>query len=440
VDLRTLLRAVRLHKVIFALVVAVGIAAGVAYAFLRPPLQVSSESVVVANTKSITIQGQAFIASSQKVLVATRKLLDHPPPLETLLNRVQVSGVTDNVIKISAEAKTAEEAQELAHAVARAFQKLLPTLSGPGAKAKPQLLGVAPPTGATLRTAAIERGIFGGLIGALIGVIIVVAIGRSDRRLRERDEIAGAIGIPVLASIPVVHPTDTAGWTRLLGEYEPAVVHAWNLRKVLMHIGVSDVRYGGPGVSVTVVSLSSDRRALAVGPQLAAFAASLGIPTVLSVGTQQDRNATATLSAACTMAAASMSRETGGLQFSVGDFFAGRDSSAALTVAVVVLDSKNPELPAMVRTTTTVIAVTSGAASAEQLARAAVSVTADGRDIAGILVADPDSSDRTTGRLPQLAELPRRRQSAQHRQQGQQRPTQLRQARPPDDGTTERRT
>jgi hypothetical protein len=93
----------------------------------------------------------------------------------------------------------------------------------------------------------------------------------------------------------------------------------------------------------------------------------------------------------------------------------------------------------MVRTTTTVLAVTSGAASAEQLARVAVSVTADGRDIAGILVADPDSSDRTTGRLPQLAELPRRRSSAQHRQQGQQRPAQLRPAKPPEDGTTEHR-
>jgi hypothetical protein len=86
-----------------------------------------------------------------------------------------------------------------------------------------------------------------------------------------------------------------------------------------------------------------------------------------------------------------------------------------------------------------VLAVTSGAASAEQLARVAVSVTADGRDIAGILVADPDSSDRTTGRLPQLAELPRRKSSALHRQQGQQRPAQLRQAKPPEDGTTEHR-
>ncbi|HKR68618.1 MAG TPA: hypothetical protein VJT16_07265 [Streptosporangiaceae bacterium] len=413
-DLRTVLHAVRLHKIIFTLVVLIGIAGGVAYAFVRPPLQVSKELVIVVNTKAI--KAQAFIAGSTPVLQAASKLLDQPVSPATLQSRVQVNSLTTGVIEITAEAKTGDDAQELAAAVSRAYAQLLVQKSNLGGKARAHGLGPAPPTGTTLRTAAIERGIFGGLIGALLGVIVAVAVGRSDRRLRERDEIAGSIGIPVLASIPVVHPSDTAGWTRLLKEYEPAVVHAWNLRKVLMHIGVSDVRYGGPGVSVTVVSLSSDKRALAAGPQLAAFAASLGIPTVLSVGTQQDRNATATLSAACTMAAATLSGDAGALQFAVGDYYAGRDSGAALTVAVVVIDAKNPELPQTVRTTTTLLAVTSGAASADQLARAAVSITSDGRDIAGILVADPDSSDRTTGRLPQLAELPRRRQSAQHRQ------------------------
>ena len=53
--------------------------------------------------------------------------------------------------------------------------------------------------------------------------------------------------------------------------------------------------------------------------------------------------------------------------------------------------------------TATVLGVSAGAATAEQLARVAVSAAADGREIAGILVADPDSADHTTGRIPQLA-------------------------------------
>jgi capsular polysaccharide biosynthesis protein len=433
VDLRMLLHAVRLHKAIFALIVAFCIAAGVGYTLVMPPLLQSKALVLVQNTKHISTQ--AVIAGSTPVLASAEKRLGLTTPLPTLQKRVQVTG-TAGVVQIIAEGKTADDARDLANAVAQAYIQFLQ--NHPKVSAVTTPIPASPASGTTMRTAAIENAGFGALAGVLLGVIITVAMSRSDRKLRERDDIAGAIGVPVLASIPVVHPADTAGWTRLLQEYEPAVVHAWNLRKALRYVGVSDVRYnGGPGVSVTVISLSSDRRALAVGPQLAVFAASLGIPTVLSVGNQQDKHAVATLSAACTMAAANLSGEPGSLQFAVGDYRdAGRISGAALTVAVAVLDSKSPELPAMMRTNATVLAVTSGAVSAEQLARVAVSVTGDGRDIAGILVADPDSSDRTTGRLPQLTQMPRRRQQAPRRLPGHRSGPSLRSDRSAD-GTTE---
>ena len=55
------------------------------------------------------------------------------------------------------------------------------------------------------------------------------------------------------------------------------------------------------------------------------------------------------------------------------------------------------------RTNATVLGVSAGAATADQLARVAVSAAANGSEITGILVADPDSADPTTGRVPQLA-------------------------------------
>ena len=42
-----------------------------------------------------------------------------------------------------------------------------------------------------------------------------------------------------------------------------------------------------------------------------------------------------------------------------------------------------------------------GVATAEELARVAVSAADSGRQIVGILVADPDPADSTTGRIPQ---------------------------------------
>ncbi len=42
----------------------------------------------------------------------------------------------------------------------------------------------------------------------------------------------------------------------------------------------------------------------------------------------------------------------------------------------------------------------SAAATADQLAHVAMVAAADGREITGILVADPESTDRTNGRIP----------------------------------------
>ena len=78
-------------------------------------------------------------------------------------------------------------------------------------------------------------------------------------------------------------------------------------------------------------------------------------------------------------------------------------------VVVAVVDSQVPKMPDTMRTTATVIGVSAGAATAEQLARAAVVAAADGRDITGILVADPDPADHTNGRIPHLDHPVRRR-------------------------------
>ncbi len=54
--------------------------------------------------------------------------------------------------------------------------------------------------------------------------------------------------------------------------------------------------WGGRGGSLAVLSLSSDRERSRSARSWQSFAASLGIPTALVIGPQQDPNATATLS------------------------------------------------------------------------------------------------------------------------------------------------
>ena len=156
---------------------------------------------------------------------------------------------------------------------------------------------------------------------------------------------------------------------------------------------------------MTVLSLSSDRGALALGPQLAVFAASLGIPTALVIGPQQEDegNATAALRTAC--AAQPSLRRSGQLLVSVADRgdMAWRQPGAKLTVVVTVVGGRTPRVADTLPTSATVLGVSAGAVTAVQLAGVAVGVADEGRQIDGILVADPDSADQTTGRIPQLA-------------------------------------
>src|SRR5262249_579651 len=82
---------------------------------------------------------------------------------------------------------------------------------------------------------------------------------------------------------------------------------------------------------------------------------------------------------------------------------------AALTAVVSVVEPEAPRVALTMRTTTTVLGVSAGAATAEQLARVAGSAATSGRQIAGILVADPASTDHTAGRLPELSRPAHRR-------------------------------
>jgi hypothetical protein len=72
--------------------------------------------------------------------------------------------------------------------------------------------------------------------------------------------------------------------------------------------------------------------------------------------------------------------------------------AADLTIVLVVADPQEPSLGGVPTTEVTVLALAPGVSTREQLARLAVAVDDAGRRIDGIVVADPDPSDRTTGR------------------------------------------
>jgi capsular polysaccharide biosynthesis protein len=241
---------------------------------------------------------------------------------------------------------------------------------------------------------------------ALIALLLVLVAGR-DRRLRSRDEIADALGSTVVASLQARKVRGLAGWGELIRTYDPGTVDAWALRQVLHRVvvgeSVADRRAtetvadmtGRHPATVLVMSLSEDAGGLALGPQLASYAATLGLDTRLVAG--QRHESAAALWAACAQAEEGEPLRPG----LVVDTEPFEDGAAELTVVVVVVDRRKPELADLPSAGMTILAVSSGSATAEDLAGAASAAYDRGSPIDGILIADPDPADRTTGRLSQ---------------------------------------
>lgn len=412
-DLRRSIQLLRRHKFTVAAFAALGLAAGCALAVLSPSM-LTSDALVLLPASVHNASTQVVIAGSDPVLGGALHT-SNQNAIQALRQDVQVKSLTTNILSISAQGKTADQAQDRANAVAGSY---ISYVRSPGRAAGPiqahLLENATNAAGTSLSNRLIINGIIGVLAGLLIGILIVLTISRRDRRLRERDEIADSIGIPVLMSIQVGHPSNAAGWTKLFEDYQPRAVDSWRLRKTLRQLGLTGLNHtdfnAGTGSSLAVLSLASDPKALALGPQLAVFAASLGIPTVLVVGPQQDANATATLRAACA-APPESSRRPENLRVTVSDHAEAPDRlpGAGLIVTVAVVDGQAPRVADTMRTTATVLGVSAGTVTAEELARVAVSAATDGRDITGILVADPDSADHTTGRLPEVSRPGQRR-------------------------------
>jgi capsular polysaccharide biosynthesis protein len=439
-DLHRSIQIIRRHKVLMGIAVALGLLAGGAYAVLKPTM-VTSTALVLLSPSGQAVQNAAAAAGNgepdpytetQEVIARSSPVLSGALPhvrpamsLSQLRSQVQIGSQTPFIISVSVQAKAGADAASNANAVAQSYISYIGSANNPGGQVQSQLLQPATSgTGSGLLKRLVVYLIYalvGAIFGAMIGAVTALAINRSDRRLRARDEIANSIGVPVLASFPVGHPSNPGDWTRLLEDYKPGAMHALQLRKALqqLEIAAAEVNFGSgtDNWSFTVLSLSTDPGALALGPQLAVFAASQGIPTALVIA-QQDVTVTASLRTACAAPPTSpkwprhlrVVVSDGDLEGDVkGNPQGGAGGDATLAVVVGVVDGRNPQVPNTMRTTAMLLGVSAGAATADQLARVAVTAVSDGRELTGILVADPDSADATTGRLPQLGRRGQRR-------------------------------
>jgi capsular polysaccharide biosynthesis protein len=421
-DLKVTLKAIWRQRRLVFLIALIGLMAGVAYGLSKPhqpravtqvllPQPQPGGSLSAADTETT----QIVIATSDPVLTQAGQAASPVMTAAELKKHVTVKALSSQILQIAVSARSAGQASLLANAVAtdyiHYFDKLPTTLVG--ATHPSALPSATSVVGSSKLHIAID-GILGLLLGAVLGSIVALLRANRDRRLRSRDEIAGALRAPVLASLEAKRCNSIADWEKLLGHYTPSSVTSWSLRRVLHLLEPIE----GTVSDACIIAFAEDGPALAVGPQLTTFGASLGTTIALLPG---DHEALIPLRAAC----AAQQRWTPSGIFSLGlrarnvrqsgwdDEPAGRTANRQMTLSVIAVDRSYPNLPKF--NGTILLAVSAGFATAEDLARVGLAAADVELAIDGILVVNPDAKDNTTGIGAETeAPLPLRRTTHRH--------------------------
>jgi capsular polysaccharide biosynthesis protein len=241
-------------------------------------------------------------------------------------------------------------------------------------------------------TRPLELGGVGAVAGLTAGCLLVLALLRRDRRLRTRDEIAVALGAPVLASMDSERCRRPRDWSKLLRSYQPSPVEAWSARKVFYHVAQSDAL---GHARMVVLALPDDGASLVAGTQLARSGAAAGFPVVLEPGPQP---ALAALRAVCSTEPSRT--EEGGVTFVA----APGSHQASVQQMTVSLQVALPDGLEQVAPGPAILVVSSGFATEELLARVALLAADRGLLIEGVLVVNPDPADGSTGMVPRAVE------------------------------------
>lgn len=241
-------------------------------------------------------------------------------------------------------------------------------------------------------TSLVLLGLLGALGGFLVGSLFVLVRNRKDPRLRTRDALAEALGAPVVLALDVRPCRTSREWTEFFERHQPSASDQWAVRKALRELGADDMT--GP---LEVMSFAGDLPALTLAAKVCLASAASGYTTTFSiVGNEPDG---APLRVLCTRFAEEGRLPRHGLRLVDGSE-AQTGRGAELAVSSVLLDRDQPDGAARDRRegAITVLSVSAGFASADQLARTAIVCADGGGLIRGIFLANPAPDDQTVGR------------------------------------------
>ena len=183
-----------------------------------------------------------------------------------------------------------------------------------------------------------------------------------------------------------------------LERFQPEPAARWNLRRALRHL-IRDSHQLNQ--AIRVVSYADDNPALSVGPQLALAAADCGIAAELVPGREDallplraawaKHDKSGYLEPRDSPVAVEHESQWGG--WSTKDSCV-RPRPNQIAVSIHTVERSHPSLPSFAGTS--VLAISAGAAVADELARVALAATDSGGAIDGIFLVNPEPWDRGT--------------------------------------------
>ena len=210
--------------------------------------------------------------------------------------------------------------------------------------------------------------------------------------LDETPDVTAGAGTHEVASIVARRARTVDDWHSLFANYAPSDDERWSLRRVLRGLLAAETR---PPAHATVVTLAQDVDAVAIAPQLAAFAASAGVKTLLIV-TGRDPSVAA-LRQACRETA--LAHEPARPNLWVMDGKVDEEEWPAVQLIVTSVVGDQPAYDAGANPSSTLLAISAVAVTPERITAAAAAAAAGQHPWAGVIVANPSPDDGTVRRV-----------------------------------------
>jgi capsular polysaccharide biosynthesis protein len=237
------------------------------------------------------------------------------------------------------------------------------------------------------------HGVLGLAAALLLAAVMTLILARRGRRPRLRDEVAEAVGAPVLTAISSHRPKPAQNLEAFVRSLQPEVDDAWSIRRALEALGAFDAaRFGR--LSLSFLTLRDDHEALGAAPQISAFLAHQGVR--LSVDSNIDEDWMVQVRSA-------LGRDDSAEALEIGErpsLFESAPSRQHARVQISAMDRELPVFPKLRDRPLTLLVLSPGAATTTELARLALSAIDADQRIDGVIMTNPDPGDWTIGRLP----------------------------------------